>query len=443
MKADTNMIIYYIIMVLLSLFWHVSIEKIKKKFQNDYIKLDDKNKNNTLNTIVLTRIFNIKDPKNDNNMNMIVDSVLDKINNLHNIPMLELISNGNFLITSINKQIQIEKDIFIEVRILDKYDVCDYKYIQLVLLSNKLSTSEIKEYILDVYKHYKMTIQNGLENKLYFFEQQPNPPKELTYTMREFLSSKSFNNMYGSHIKNIKSHVDFFIKNKDWYDKKGIVYHLCMLFHGSPGAGKSSCIKSIANHTGRHIFNINFKNIKTITQLKNIFSNVQINIMSNDNSIRKIEIPIDKRLYVLEEFDAISKKDEIDFKLTLAEILDCTIEYPGRMIIITTNHSELVDKSLLHPGRIDLSVYFDKANKYDFIQMYENFYDTPCSEILSNDIPDKLFTYAQLQQLLLKNFHSRENISNDILSMKSPEHFIEKKSDKVNQYDNNMYIEID
>merc|ERR1712211_60304 len=48
-------------------------------------------------------------------------------------------------------------------------------------------------------------------------------------------------------------------------------------------------------------------------------------------------------------------------KLTLAtllEVLDGVMEMDGRMLIITTNYPERLDKALIRPGRIDMKVKF-------------------------------------------------------------------------------------
>merc|ERR1711902_411675 len=129
-------------------------------------------------------------------------------------------------------------------------------------------------------------------------------------------------------------------------------------------------------------------------ELLNVFYNVRMNYK---------DIPLNQRLYVLEDIDAADlkevvgerskaekegEKDEEDSdsgidmnllqllkssatagpldkwkssKLTLAtllEVLDGVMEMDGRMLIITTNYPERLDKALIRPGRIDMKVKF-------------------------------------------------------------------------------------
>jgi AAA+ superfamily predicted ATPase len=102
-----------------------------------------------------------------------------------------------------------------------------------------------------------------------------NESKNLIYTKKKFYTNRSFDNLIGQNCKKISNKLKFFCNNKEYYDKKGLPYHLGILLSGTPGSGKTSVIKSIANYTKRHIINVNLKNLKTNIQLKNI------NLISN------------------------------------------------------------------------------------------------------------------------------------------------------------------
>jgi SpoVK/Ycf46/Vps4 family AAA+-type ATPase len=87
------------------------------------------------------------------------------------------------------------------------------------------------------------------------------------------------------------------VKNKSWYEMRGIPYQLGFLFYGPPGCGKTSTIKAIAKMLDRHIINVNdIDKIKKVSDLKNIFYGEYINGRY---------IPTHKRLYVIDEFDKI------------------------------------------------------------------------------------------------------------------------------------------
>ena len=73
-----------------------------------------------------------------------------------------------------------------------------------------------------------------------------------------------------------------------------------LLLHGVPGCGKTSTIKAIANYTQRHIVSVPLNRIKTSKQLLEIFYQEQLNHMN---------IPLSKRLYVIEDIDCSELKD--------------------------------------------------------------------------------------------------------------------------------------
>jgi SpoVK/Ycf46/Vps4 family AAA+-type ATPase len=104
-------------------------------------------------------------------------------------------------------------------------------------------------------------------------------------------------NCFFTDVNKIINRIDFFVKNKSWYEKRGIPYQLGFLFYGPPGCGKTSTIKAIAKMLDRHIINVNdIDKIKKVSDLKNIFYGEYINGRY---------IPTHKRLYVIDEFDKI------------------------------------------------------------------------------------------------------------------------------------------
>jgi chaperone BCS1 len=67
------------------------------------------------------------------------------------------------------------------------------------------------------------------------------------------------------------------------------------------------------------------------------------------------------------------KKDDNNNLSYLLNILDGLHECTGRIIIMTTNKPEVLDKALIRPGRIDYKINFTKAT-IDDIKNILNFY---------------------------------------------------------------------
>jgi ATPase family associated with various cellular activities (AAA) len=63
--------------------------------------------------------------------------------------------------------------------------------------------------------------------------------------------------------------------------------------------------------------------------------------------------------------------------ITLADILniiDGVLETPGRILILTSNYPDKLDKALLRPGRIDLIIQFKECDSEQLKQMFDHFY---------------------------------------------------------------------
>merc|ERR1712061_559163 len=274
------------------------------------------------------------------------------------------------------------------------------------------------------------------------------------YSEFRFESGKTFDNVFYSQKKDIVKRLDFFTQNKAWYKKRGIPYTMGFMFYGDPGCGKTSTIKAIANHTQRHIVSVPLNKIKTVKELLNVFYNTRMNY---------VDIPLDKRLYVLEDIDAADLKDTVgersekdtenkedsdqdsgngggindeetqnflnllkgpktkvgDFlkekkQLTLAgilEVLDGVMEMDGRMLVITTNYPERLDAALIRPGRVDVKLKFGRCTNHCLVQMYEHFFNDRETSTLwpktfeRSQLPNDRWTPAEATQILLNNIH--------------------------------------
>jgi ATP-dependent 26S proteasome regulatory subunit len=157
---------------------------------------------------------------------------------------------------------------------------------------------------------------------------------------------------------------------------------------------------------------------------QNLFFNDVINVVQNGKTEQFI-IPINNRIYVFEDIDCqendivLERKDiekprdeENVFieKLSLScllNILDGILETPGRIIVMTTNYPELLDKALIRPGRIDLICQFTKCTNEMIIEFIETFYDMiltygEIQKIMA--LENYKYTPAELTKILFENF---------------------------------------
>jgi len=257
--------------------------------------------------------------------------------------------------------------------------------------------------------------------------QNPLPSTHLVYTKSKFVTNRTFDNVFFEQKKQVQHRTKFFLEHRDWYDRKGIPYTLGFLYHGPPGTGKTSTIKAIANEGKRHIINIQLSEIKTKQQLQHLFFNDEIHVY-NGTSLERYTIPVSERLYVIEDIDAMGdavlkrewkkpqvvkkddlepfmhkeeEKDALDLSFLL-NLLDGTLEANGRILIITTNFPERIDRALIRPGRIDMIVHFQKCTLAVLNEMVTSFYDKEV--VLTDTNLDGKWTPAEVNQILFRNF---------------------------------------
>merc|ERR1719260_452699 len=107
-------------------------------------------------------------------------------------------------------------------------------------------------------------------------------------------------------------------------------------------------------------------------------------------------------------------------KLTLAkllEVLDGVMEMDGRMLVITTNYPERLDKALIRPGRIDMKIKFNLCTAESILKMYEHYFETEVpSSIDVSKLQDGLYTPAEVTQVFLNNIHHPETALTKIIT---------------------------
>lgn len=428
-------------------------KRITDKLDNSPVPIKDLavplDKKHFVNTVSMSRVYAKDSASLDRaeEMNSMIDAVLDSVARLSNVPSFRLIESAQTMISYKECPIQLTKDIYLRLDAISVTPEGTVEKIDITLSSNTLSASEISKHVRYLHELRKEELKNALGDTIYFFDQKSKDgvpslnnmnlttpeqtrnartmqvntaPKQLSFTKTPFYSNKTFANISGDEVRLIEKRVKFFINNKDWYDSRGVPYQLGLLLSGTPGTGKTSVIRAIANQTKRHIINVNFANVTTATQLKNLFFNEKVSVYTDATmaEVHSYLIPIDQRIYVLEEIDAVSdivkqrrpgvaQVQSVPDELTLGEILtvlDGTMESPGRIVIMTSNHPETLDAALIRPGRIDVAVNFKNATLKQISEMYTAFYDNPLDIEKIPECLDGQLSPAEVGQVLFRHF---------------------------------------
>jgi ATPase family associated with various cellular activities (AAA) len=315
------------------------------------------------------------------------------------------------------------------------------RHINVTLYSEKATVKELKAFLTDIEGVYDEHVKMQMNSHQFCFTYlRTEESGKITFNTNRFSSTKTFENLVSVHKAPLIERLDFFANNKAYYAELGIPYTLGMLLHGVPGVGKSSTVKAIANHTGRHLIVIPMTKMRQFNTLRQI--------MLNDE-IEGFTIPNHKRLYIFEEIDcngmqhvimkrspsqsqtsdvSIATLESVMTKMGIGpkekltdhdpitlgsflELLDGINEAPGRIIVMTTNKCpDNFDDALLRPGRIDMTLEFKRCTKQEIDQLYKLWFKRHIPSDVLRNIPDYTHTPAELGEMFIKNINDADAI---------------------------------
>lgn len=267
----------------------------------------------------------------------------------------------------------------------------------------------------------------------------------IEYDAYKFNTTTSFANFFSEHAVNVKKALDFFIENKNFYEKSGRPYNFTVLNHGEPGCGKTKLVKAIAAYTGRSIVVLNLQHLTDPEALAKSFFSTQIgseNVKHSDRIYYIPELDTDSNSFLRKREThsgkkGVSKKskqkpdedeDDIlpayytagfdgytDYKTEqdsvnlgiLLNILDGIPERHNQIIIMDTNHIEKLDPAIFRPGRVDIVMKWEKATGKSIKDMLIANYGTDGTDgsDVSNEewmnLPTGKFTPATIMTMTL------------------------------------------
>lgn len=239
-----------------------------------------------------------------------------------------------------------------------------------------------------------------------------------------------------------------------WYSNHGIPYRRGYLFSGAPGTGKTSLTSALAGIFGLDIYvlslldpNMNESHLmrlmsevpsRCIVLLEDVDA-AGLNRPESEPRQRKSQknkgnqLPEADVLNTIQESTGGGSNNSSSSSVTsvslsgLLNAIDGVSSQEGRILIMTTNSPESLDKALVRPGRVDMHIRFelpsDEEMRELFLSMYKE--DTPAlrnsivgvekgkdhekypdlealAEKFATAIPEKKLSLAALQGFLLQ-----------------------------------------
>ncbi|KII68104.1 Mitochondrial chaperone BCS1 [Thelohanellus kitauei] len=198
-------------------------------------------------------------------------------------------------------------------------------------------------------------------------------------------------------VENIISDITEFIGSAEWYRTRGIPHRRGYLLYGPPGCGKTSLITAISSSLSYNICQLGLGEPG--------LTDDRFQFLLNTAPLQS--------LIVLEDVDAVLydvEQAKRAYRLThsgLLNALDGIVSSEQRIIFMTTNFFEKLDKALIRPGRVDYKQYIGCLTKSQISRMFQKFYSGVDFEF-SNQFVERVLdlnlelTPAQLQAYMLR-----------------------------------------
>ena len=177
-----------------------------------------------------------------------------------------------------------------------------------------------------------------------------------------------------------------------WYSNRGIPYRRGFLLHGPPGCGKSSLSLALAGHFKMPIYMVSLSSVTASEEnLASLFAELPrrcvvlledidtagLTHTRDENKAGEVAVPapaanegggdmVPGQVTPGIVVGGGPAPNNSTGRLSLSgllNILDGVASQDSRVLLMSTNHIEKLDKALIRPGRVDMIVKFDLADK--------------------------------------------------------------------------------
>ncbi|TWU75054.1 hypothetical protein ED733_006530 [Metarhizium rileyi] len=181
-----------------------------------------------------------------------------------------------------------------------------------------------------------------------------------------------------------------------WYASRGIPYRRGYLLHGPPGTGKSSLSLALAGRFSMKIYIVSLSSSAATEEILNsLFYElptrciVLLEDIDSAGLTHTREYPVGPPVVASPNIMRPSMPPQpAGGRVSLSgllNILDGVASQEGRILIMTTNYIEKLDRALIRPGRIDMVVPFGLADSPMVASIFRSIYAPFENEVMSRE----------------------------------------------------------
>ena len=233
-------------------------------------------------------------------------------------------------------------------------------------------------------------------------------------------------------VADICNYLD--VNTRKFYNRRGIPYRRGFLLYGPPGTGKTSLSLALAGRFGLELYLLHMPSVRDDSVLEKLFTALPPRCLVLLEDIDAVGIKRRTRRPDNDSSDDSDDEDDDDSSDSdndrgrssctlsgLLNVLDGVASQEGRIVLMTSNFAEKLDKALVRPGRVDKMLYLGhispRSCELMFLRMYgpdadgaapaDREVQLPKDELeklalkFSEYIPNNVFPPAQVQGYLL------------------------------------------
>lgn len=214
---------------------------------------------------------------------------------------------------------------------------------------------------------------------------------------------------------------------RQWYANHGIPYRRGYLFSGPPGTGKTSLASAIAGVFGLDIYVLSLLDpTMTESQFIRLFSEVPTRCVVLLEDVDAAGLNRGELRPSKDGTQSLSAKmppSNTSVSLSgLLNAIDGVSSHEGRILIMTTNVPQNLDRALIRPGRVDIHIRFELPSHEElrdlFLSIYSDVYQNAAVSIgdkkreterlydlavrFASCLPERRFSIADVQGFLLQ-----------------------------------------